>query len=66
MVPFSFSQLKEMVSALLNESELILSDDVIETIVEKVFLAQFCILSIFTILFVFKNHHLVLVLTTDI
>ena len=31
-----YLQLKEMVLALLNESDLLLSDDIIETIVDKV------------------------------
>lgn len=35
-IEFLYVQLKEMVLALLHESDLVLSDDIIETIVDKV------------------------------
>lgn len=42
----SLAQLKEMVLALLHESDLVLSDDVVETIVEKVHISLFLLASL--------------------
>ena len=52
---YFFKQLKEMVLALLNESDLCLSDDVVEQIVDKVRNSLFCQCHIATS---YWQHHL--------